>query len=158
MAASSRKVRYDCFFRHFNDSGRCLWHEFVTRNTLSTSAFHSYSKSLPLMAKKWNESRPTHAFPKPRPLAHSFRGNVLGSKSHAKDSRYRREEAELDSDAETDSEDEEGLSGKSWKSKKRGKSWKLKSQKSAGNVTFNRRRRKKIDGKEGMLQRIEKEK
>ena len=144
MATPLRKVRYDWFFRHFNDSGRWLWHGFVTRNTLVTSAFHSYSKSLPIMARKWSESGPTvhvtHGFPNRRPPDHSFRGNGVGSKSIAKGSRYRREEQELDSDAETDSEDEEGLSDKSWKSKKgpgkRGKSWKLKSQKSAGNVTL----------------------
>lgn len=140
MAASLRKVRYDWFFRHFNDSGRWLWHGFVTRNTLVTSAFHSYSKSLPLMARKWSESGPSHGFPNRRPLDHSFRGNGVGSKSYAKGSRYRREEQKLDSDAETDSEDEEGSSDKSWKSEKgpgkRGNSWKLKSQKSAGNVTL----------------------
>ena len=136
--AASLKVRSGCFFRHFNDSGRCLWQGFIARNTLSTSAFHSYSKSLPLVAKKWNESRPTHeGFPKPRPPAHSFRGDKGGSKSHSKDSRYRREDTELDSDAETESEDEEDLSGKSRKSKKgSGKSRRLKSQKSVGNVVL----------------------
>ena len=137
MAACLRKVRYDCLFRFLNDFGRCLWQGLVTRKTLSTSAFYSYSKSLPLMAKKWNDSGPTHGFPKPRPVAHSFRGDVVGSKSHPKNRRYRREEIELDSDAETESEDEEDLSGKSWKSKKgSGKSRKLKSQKSAGNITL----------------------
>jgi len=85
------------------------------------------------LAKKWNESRPTHeeGFPKP-----SFRGNRVGSKSHSKD-RYRREDVELDSDAETESEDEEDLRDKSWKSKKgSGKSKKFKSQKSVENATL----------------------
>ena len=137
MAASLRKVRYDGLFRYLNDFGRCLWQELVTRKTLSNSAFYSYSKSVPLMAKKWNDSGPTDGFPKPRLLAHSFRRSVVGSKSHSKNSRYRREEIELDSDAETESEDEEDLSGTSWKSKKgSGKSRKLKSQKSAGNITL----------------------
>ena len=89
------------------------------------------------MAKTWNESGPTHGFFKPRPLGHSVREDRVGSKSHSKDRRYRREETELDSDTETESEDEEDLSGKSWKSKKGSrKSRKLKSQKSAGNVTL----------------------
>lgn len=137
MAASLRKARYDCFFRYLNDFGRCLWQGLATRNTLSTSAFYSYSKSLQLMARKWNDSAQTHGFPKPRPLVHSFRGDVIDSKSHSKNGRYRREERELDSDAETESEDEDDLSGKSWKSKKgSGKSRKLKSQKSAGNITL----------------------
>lgn len=130
-------ARYDCFFRYLNDFGRCFWQGLATRNTLSTSAFYSYSKSLQLMARKWNDSAQTHGFPKPRPLVHSFRGDVIDSKSHSKNGRYRREERELDSDAETESEDEEDLIGKSWKSKKgSGKSRKLKSQKSAGNITL----------------------
>ena len=137
MAASLRKLRYDCFYRYLNQFGRYLWQGLVTRSTLTTSTFYSYSKSLSLTAKKWNDSGQTHGFPKPRPPAHSFRGDAIGSKVHSKNSRYRREETELDSDAETESDDEEDLSGKSWKSKKgSGKSRKLKSQKSAGNITL----------------------
>lgn len=140
MAASLRKVRYDCFFRHFNDSGRYLRQGFVTRNTLSTSAFHLYSKSLPLVTKKGNESGTTPGFTKPRSLPPSFRRDGVGPKSHSNDSTYRRGEKELDSDPETESEDEEDLSDKSSKSKKEsrkgGKSRKWKSQKSAENITL----------------------
>ena len=124
-----RKVRCDRLYwcvRLFNDSGYCLSQGFVKRKTISSTACQLYSRSSPVMAKKWNKSVTTqhaHGFAKPQSLKGSFlRREDVVSGSRSRDGKFKREEEDVDSDPETEDEDELGRkSRRKLKSQKSGK-------------------------------------